>query len=78
MRREAQVTLIELNRDTKEIRARHKNQAQNNKTQTQTKNTTQNEQAGLVTHLGCQSRSDCRRCEVKRGIEFSLLSALSS
>ena len=32
--REAQVTLIELNRDTKEIRARHQNKAQHNKTKT--------------------------------------------
>ena len=37
MCREAQVTLIELNRDTKEIRARHQNKAQNNKTKPKTR-----------------------------------------
>ena len=78
---EAQVTLIELNRVTEEIRARKKNKAQPNKTKQKTPKqhpNTQTAQVGLVSHQGCQSRSDCLESEVKRGIEFILLSALSS
>ena len=80
MCREAQVTLIELNRSTKEIRARYQNQKAQTTSpkKTQTHPNTQTEQTGLVSHKGCQSRSDCFESEMKRGIEFILLSALST
>ena len=52
--REAQVTLIELNRDTKEIRAKQQNKAPQNKhNQKQpTQNKTQKQRAGLVSYRG--------------------------
>ena len=62
--REAQVTLIELNRDTKEIRAKHQSKAPQHKTNQQTTNprhrptkTHQTKAARLVSQKGCVSRS---------------------
>ena len=65
MCREAQVTLIELNRVAEEIRARNKNKAQSSTT-----NKTQ-------THKPNKSGSYLVR-QVKRGTEFIFLSVLSS
>ena len=77
--REAQVTLIELNRVTEKIRARKrtgpKHTKPNNKHHKPPKQP--NRQTGLISHQDCQSRSDCLEIDVKRGIEFILLSALS-
>ena len=58
MRREAQVTLIELNRDAKEIRARHENQAQNNKTKTKnTPQTPESQQPGSYLRRAVQAEA---------------------
>ena len=78
MCREAQVTLIELNRVAEKIRARKRTRLKptkpNNKTHKPPKQP--NRQTGLVSHQDCQSRSDCLEIDVKRGIGFILLSAL--
>ena len=56
--REAQVTLIELNRDTKEVRAKHQNKAPQHKTNQQTTPPTKPQgSARLVSQKGCVSRS---------------------
>ena len=62
--RKAQVTLIELNRDTKEIRARHQRKAQHQTKQKQPTQNTNNKTAGFVSRKGCASRSKSR---VKKG-----------
>ena len=80
VRREAQVTLIELNGVTEKIRARRRTRPKTTKpNQKHHKPPKQpNRQSGLVSHQDCQSRSDCLEIEVKRGIEFIFLSTLSS
>ena len=79
MCREAQVTLIELNRDTKEIRAKHQNKAQSNKPKkpTNTKHKTPKSRVRISEGLS-KPKQKLSESEVRRGHEFVLLLALST
>ena len=57
MCREAQVTLIELNRDTKEIRAKYQNKAQSNKPTTNQHQTPDTEKPGSYLRRAIQAEA---------------------